>query len=102
MGLLTTVLTLLETKFTFLFTAVSSIFATILSEVPDDEITILHGAMTTAAASLKAGRTAEEAFSDALNWLQQQEIKELSKVGELLLQAFIAATAAPVGAGATG
>lgn len=93
MELLATVLTFLETKFAFLFTAVSGIFNTIISEIPDDEIAILHGAMTTAANSLKAGRTAEEAFSDALNYLQQQEIKELSKVGDLLLQAFIQATA---------
>ncbi len=92
-SLLSTVLTFLKTEFAFLFTAVSGIFNTIISEIPDDEIAILHGAMTTAANSLQAGRNAEEAFSDALNYLQQQEIKELSKVGDLLLQAFIQATA---------
>ena len=39
-----------QTKFAFLFTAVSGVFNTILSEIPDDEISILHGAMSTAAA----------------------------------------------------
>ncbi len=93
MKLLDTVITFLKTEFDYLFTAVSGIFTTIVSEIPDDEIAILHGAMNTAADSLKAGRSAEEAFSDALNFLQQQELKELSKVGDLLLQAFIQATA---------
>lgn len=91
--ILSTALTFLETKFAFLFTAVSGIFNAIISEVPDDEIAMLHGALGVAANSLKAGRTAEEAFTDALNWLQQQEVKELSKLGEQLLQAFITATA---------
>lgn len=89
---LTTVLTFLKTEFAYLFTGVSAIFNAVISEIPDDEIAILHGAMTTAATSLSNGRNAEEAFSDALNYLQQQEIKELSKVGDLLLQAFIQAT----------
>lgn len=94
-NILATILTLLETKFAFLFTAVSGIFNTLISEIPDDEIALLHGSMTVAANSLKSGRTAEEAFSDALNWLQQQEVKELSKLGDQLLQAFITATAPP-------
>lgn len=93
MDLLDKIWTFLKTEFTYIFTAVSGAFNTILSELPDDEIEILHGAMVTAATSLKNGRTAEEAFSDALNYLQQQEIKELSKVGDLLLQAFIHASA---------
>lgn len=95
-NILETALTFLKTEFSFLFTAVSGIFSTIISEIPDDEIAMIHGAMGIAAASLKAGRTAEEAFSDALNWLQQQEIKELTKLGEQLLTAFITATAPKV------
>lgn len=95
MNLLATVLTFLETHFGFLFTAVTGIFNVILSELPDDEIAILHGAMTTVANSLKAGRTAEESFSDALNYVETQEKGELSKVGNQLLQAFITATAPP-------
>lgn len=98
MNLLATVLTFLEAKFGFLFTAVTGIFNVILSELPDDEIAILHGAMTTVANSLKAGRTAEEAYTDALNYIQAQEKGELSKVGDQLLQAFITATAPPVSA----
>lgn len=95
MNFLSTVLTFLETKFQFLFTAVSGIFAAILSELPDDEIAILHGAMTTVANSLKAGRTAEEAMTDALNFIEAQEKGELSKLGSQLLAAFITATAPP-------
>lgn len=95
-NLLATALAFLEKEFTYVFTAVTGVFNTILSEIPDDEVAILHGAMQTAAASLKAGRSAEEAFSDALNYLQQQEMQELSKVGDLLLQAFIQATAPKV------
>lgn len=98
MSLLATVLTFLETKFAFLFTAVSGIFNTIISELPDDEIAILHGAMTTAANALKAGQSAEDAFTASLNYIQTQEKQELSKVGNQLLQAFITATAPPTAA----
>lgn len=93
MNFLATVLTFLETKFAFLFTAVSGIFNTILSELPDDEIAILHGAMTTVANKLKAGGTAEESYTAALNYVAAQEMQELSKLGDQLLQAFITATA---------
>lgn len=93
MNFLATVLTFLETKFEFLFTAVSGIFNTILSELPDDEIAILHGAMTTVANKLKAGGTAEESYTAALNYVAAQEMAELSKLGDQLLQAFITATA---------
>lgn len=93
MGLLQTVIGFLKAEFQYIFTAVTGVFNTILSEIPDDEIAILHGAMKVAADALHAGRSAEEAFTDALNYLQQQEMKELSKVGDLLLQAFIQATA---------
>lgn len=93
MNLLSIVLTFLEAKFAFLFTAVTGIFNTIISEIPDDEIAILHGAMTTVAASLKAGRGAEGAYTDALNYVAASEMQELSKVGDQLLQAFITATA---------
>lgn len=93
MGLLATITTFLEAKFAYLFTAVSGIFNAIISEIPDDEIAIMHGAMQKASDSLKAGRTAEEAFTDVLNYVEQAELGELSKLGEQLLQAFITATA---------
>lgn len=92
MKMLTTVLTFLETNFAFLFTAVSGIFNTIISELPDDEIAILHGAMTTAANDLKNGGDVETAFTAALNYVSAQEKAELSKLGNQLLQAFITAT----------
>jgi len=93
MNLLSVALTFLENRFSFLFTAVTSIFNTILSEIPDDEIAILHGAMATAASSLKAGKTVEQSYTAALNYIAAQEKQELSKLGDQLLQAFITATA---------
>jgi hypothetical protein len=93
MSLLTTLLAFLETKFAFLFTAVSGVFNTIVSELPDDEIAILHGAMVLAGNDLKAGKSAAETFTDTLNYVGAQEKGELSKVGSQLLQAFITATA---------
>ena len=95
MGLLSVILTFFETKFAYLFTAVTGAFNTILSEIPDDEIAILHAGMAAAAAKLKAGGTAEEAFTEALNTIGALEKGELSKVGNQLLQAFITATAPP-------
>lgn len=82
--------TILKTDFGYIFTGVSAAFSTIISEIPDDEIAIMHGAMNVAAESIKTGRTPEECFSDVLNYVQKQEIQELSKVAEYLVQAFIA------------
>jgi hypothetical protein len=89
MAFLDSIWSILKTDFAYLYTNVVGVFSTILSEVPDDEIAILKGAMEIAGASIKAGRTAEETFSDCLNYVQQQEIKEFSKVTELFLQIFI-------------
>ena len=94
MQLLTTILNFLETKFAYVFTAVTAAVNAILSEIPDDEIGILHGAMLAAGSKLKSGGTAEEALTAALNYAQGQEIAELSKVAMSFLDAFIAATAA--------
>lgn len=89
----TTIVTFLETKFAFLFTAVSGIFSTILSEIPDDEIAILHGAMSAASANLAAGGTYETAFTAGLNYAETAEGVEFSKLSTQLLNAFVTATA---------
>lgn len=94
MTFLANILALLVSDALSLWTKVSTSLNLIINELPDDEIAILHGSMQTAATSLKNGRTAEEAFSDALNYLGTQEKGELSKVGNQLLQAFITATGA--------
>lgn len=87
-----TILLFLETNFSFLFTAVTGIFNTILSEIPDDEIAILHGAMNAVSTKFEAGGTAEEAFTAGLNFAEAAEVGELSKLGRELLQAFVTAT----------
>lgn len=92
MALLDTILAFITSKFAYVFTAVSGAFATILGEVPDDEIAILHGAMVLAAQDLKNGKSPEQTFTDTLNYVGAQEKGELSKLGEQLLQAFITAT----------
>lgn len=88
------ILSVLKTDFGYLFTAVSGAFSIVLSEVPDDEIEIMHGAMNVAADSLKAGRTVEETWSDVLNFVARQQLQELSKVAEHLVLAFIHGAAA--------
>jgi hypothetical protein len=98
MTFLTNLLALLVSDALSIWTKVSTSLNLIINEIPDDEITILHGTMQTAATSLQNGRSAEEAFTDALNFLQTQEKKEMSKLGEQLLQAFIAGTAAKASA----
>jgi hypothetical protein len=80
----------IKTDFGYIFTGVSAAFSLVISEIPDDEVAIMHGAMGVAADSIKAGRSAEETFSDVLNYVAKQEIQELSKVAEHLIQAFIA------------
>lgn len=81
---------ILKTNFGYIYTGVSAAFSTILSEIPDAEIAIMHGAMNVAADNIKAGKSAEECFTAVLNYVETQEIQELSKVAEHLIQAFIA------------
>ena len=93
MDFLNKIVAFLHTEFDYLFTSVSAIFNTILSEVPDDEIAILHAAMQAVAAKLAAGASYEEALTEGLNTVGTGEIAELSKLGRELLQAFTTATA---------
>ncbi len=82
-------LSLFQAGFEYLFTAVSGAFNVILSEVPDDEIAIMHGAMDLATQKMHAGATTEETWTAVLNFVAASELQELSKVGDHMLQAFI-------------
>lgn len=93
MGLLTTVLNLFLSEALSIWSKVSGALTTIVNEIPDDEVTILHDAMAASAAALKAGAGVEEAFTAGLNTFSAEEKAELSKVGTALLQAFVYATA---------
>lgn len=73
-----------------LWTAVSGALTTVLNEVPDDEIAIMHGAMSQFSNDLAAGKSWGEAAADVWTYVQNQEGKELGKVANLFLQAFIA------------
>lgn len=87
------VIALFEAPFQYLFTAISGAFMTILGEIPNDQVTILHGAMSAATANLKAGGTAETAFTAGLNYFEDAEVQEGKKLLTELLQAFVTASA---------
>jgi len=93
MTLLSKIWTFLVTEFAYVFTNVAGVFTTILSEIPDDEVAILHKAMKAAGDALLAGKSAEEAFTVGLDTLALQEVGEGSKLLRELLQAFVTATA---------
>lgn len=93
MGLLTTILNLFVSEALSIWSKVSGALTTIVNEIPDDEVTILHDAMNAAAEALKGGASVEEAFTAGLNTFAAEEKAELSKVGMALLQAFVYATA---------
>lgn len=93
MGLLATIVNLFVSEALSIWSKVSGALTTIVNEIPDDEVTILHDAMKAAAASLQAGDGVEVAFTAGLNTLAKEEGAELSKVGTALLQAFVYATA---------
>ena len=93
MDFLDKIWTFLKTEFGYVYTSVAGIFNTILSEIPDDEIEILHGAFNAAADKLKAGASAEEAMTEGLNYLEAAEVAEGKKLLRDLLGAFVTATA---------
>lgn len=94
MDFLNTILSTLRAEAVSIWSKFSGAFNIIVGELPDDEITIMYGAMDLAADKIKAGATVEEAFTAVLNYVESSELRELSKVGEALMQAFIAALAA--------
>ena len=76
---------------------VSAIFNTLLGELPDDEIAIFHGAQMTFADAMKAGKGWGDAVAETWTYVANQEGAELSKVSNLLLQAFMAKFETPAG-----
>lgn len=69
---------------------VSGSLMAILNEVPDDEIQIMHDAMTQFHADLDAGKSFGEAAADLWTFVHNQEGKEIGKVANLFLLAFVA------------
>ena len=94
MSWIATILSFLGSEALSIWSKVSGTLTTIVNELADDEVAILHGAMVLAANDLQNGKDAETTFTDTLNYVAAQEKGELSKVGQALLQAFISATAA--------
>lgn len=89
MDFIKSVWSLFQSGFAFFFSAVSGGLNIILSEVADDEIAIMHGAMSLASEKMHGGATWEETWTAVLNLVASSELKELSKVGEHFMQAFI-------------
>jgi hypothetical protein len=89
MDFLKSVLALLKTGVDFLYSAVTGAINVVLSEVPDDEIAIMHGAMALVAQKMHDGATAEETWTAVLNYVAASEKQEVGKVTEHFLQAFI-------------
>jgi hypothetical protein len=90
MDFLNTILAFFESAALSVWSRVSGVFHTILNELPDDEITIIHDSLGVLSSGLKAGKPFGEAAADALTFALNQEGKELSKVGRLLFDAAIA------------
>ncbi len=82
--------TTLQTKFSYLFTGVSAAINIVLSELPDAEVDMIHGAINVGLAAIKAGKTFEQAWTEALNYAQQQEVQIFSTVGEHFIKAVLA------------
>lgn len=89
MDFLKSILSLLQTGADFLFSAVTGSFNFILSEIADDEIAIMHGAMSLASQKLHDGASVEETWTAVLNYIAGSEKQEVSKGAEHFLQAFI-------------
>lgn len=93
MDFLTKIAAFLKSEWDYVFTAVSGVFSTILSEIPDDEIAIIHASMQRLEANLTSGKmTPGEAVADTWTYAVDAEGKELTKLGNLALQMFIEKT----------
>jgi len=97
MNFLDTILAFLKSEALSLWSKVSGVFTTILNEIPDDEIAILHAAQTQFSADLAAGKSWGEAAADVWTYVKNAEGAELSKVSNLFLQAFVAKFEPPAG-----
>jgi hypothetical protein len=72
------------------WTKVQGALNTVINEIPDDEIQIMHDGLAQFSADLTAGKSWGDAAADLWTFVENQEGKELSKVANLLLQAFVA------------
>jgi len=90
MQFLESIWTMLKTEFAYVFTSVTATINALISEIPDDEIEIFHGAQRVFADALKAGKSWGDAVAEAWTYAENQEKAELGKVSNLLLQAFMA------------
>ena len=90
MNFLESIWAMLKADALSIWSRVSATFNTLLGELPDDEINIFHGAQTTFAGALQAGKGWGDAVAETWTYVENQEGAELSKVANLLLQAFMA------------
>ncbi|HEX4861720.1 MAG TPA: hypothetical protein VFV07_10820 [Rhizomicrobium sp.] len=90
MNFLESIWAMLKADALSIWSRVSATFNTLLGELPDDEINIFHGAQTTFTGALQAGKGWGDAVAETWTYVENQEGAELSKVANLLLQAFMA------------
>jgi hypothetical protein len=90
MDFLNTILAFLKSEALSIWSKVSGSFATIINEIPDDEITILYNAKTQFTTDLANGKSWGDAAADVWTYVKNAETGELGKVANLFLQAFIA------------
>lgn len=90
MQFLDSIWSMLKAEFAYVFTNVSATINALISEIPDDEIEIFHGAQNVFVDAIKAGKSWGDAVAEAWTYAENQETAELGKVANLLLQAFMA------------
>lgn len=84
-----------------IWTRFSGTLFDIISEIPDDEVDIAHGAALTFTQAVDAGKSETDSLNAMWAYIAASEKKELSKVTGLLLQAFAASTAQKAGISGT-
>lgn len=89
-GFLGVIVAFFESEALSIWSKVSGSLTTIVNELADDEVQILHDAEAKFTSDLAAGKGWGEAAADVWTFVKNQEGTELSKVGNLLLQVFLA------------
>jgi hypothetical protein len=90
MNLLSTILNFFKTGALDIWSKVSLSFNAIFNTLVEDEVALLGTAKEQFLADLAAGKSYGEAVADVWTTVENAEGAELSKVGNLLLQAFLA------------
>lgn len=90
MNFLTTLANFFKSTALSVWSKVSGTFFTILNEIEDDEIQIMHDGIDGFHKDLEAGKSFGEAAANLWTFVKNQEGKELSKVSTLYLEAFVA------------